>query len=259
MYIRLAFAVAAHLEPEILVIDEVLAVGDAQFQRKCLGKMEEVSKNEGRTVLFVSHNMSAIKTLCNSAIVLHEGKKILQGDVFDCLSQYYSFNQAETGKERSFTRTGSSVSQKMYIAALQFDDDEQSEEMRLNLLVKIVSQIDTKICINVRLKDGMGFPVGYGNSLKLMPELVAVKSGTNQVLVRSAPLALAQGSYKLSMELVIPGAEYLDRLEDCLTFELSNDSLSVRRYGVSQDWGYGSLEIEFEKVGLVDFTKNSPS
>src|SRR5258707_5219817 len=70
MYMRLAFAVAAHLEPEILVIDEVLAVGDAQFQKKCLGKMEDVSKNEGRTVLFVSHNMGAIKSLCTTSIIL---------------------------------------------------------------------------------------------------------------------------------------------------------------------------------------------
>ncbi|MDD5598414.1 MAG: ABC transporter ATP-binding protein, partial [Victivallaceae bacterium] len=69
MYVRLAFAVAAHLEPEILLVDEVLAVGDAQFQKKCLGKMEDVSK-EGRTVLFVSHNMAAIRQLCNKGIVL---------------------------------------------------------------------------------------------------------------------------------------------------------------------------------------------
>jgi homopolymeric O-antigen transport system ATP-binding protein len=74
MYVRLAFAVAAHLEPEILIVDEVLAVGDAQFQRKCLGKMEEVSAREGRTVLFVSHNMTAIRNLCEQAIWLHDGQ-----------------------------------------------------------------------------------------------------------------------------------------------------------------------------------------
>src|SRR6185295_18826423 len=73
MYVRLAFAVAAHLEPEILIIDEVLAVGDAQFQKKCLGKMEDVGK-EGRTVLFVSHNMGAIKLLCSRAVILKQGQ-----------------------------------------------------------------------------------------------------------------------------------------------------------------------------------------
>jgi lipopolysaccharide transport system ATP-binding protein len=74
MYVRLAFAVAAHLEPEILIVDEVLAVGDADFQKKCLGKMKAVSAGEGRTVLFVSHNMQAIKNLCNKSIYLVDGK-----------------------------------------------------------------------------------------------------------------------------------------------------------------------------------------
>ena len=77
MYVRLAFAVAAHLEPDILVVDEVLAVGDAQFQKKCLGKMEDVSKSEGRTVLFVSHNMSAISELCAKTIYLKSGKTMI--------------------------------------------------------------------------------------------------------------------------------------------------------------------------------------
>jgi lipopolysaccharide transport system ATP-binding protein len=74
MYVRLAFAVAAHLEPEILIIDEVLAVGDAEFQAKCLGKMKEVSRSQGRTVLFVSHNMAAVKSLCHRAVWLEKGK-----------------------------------------------------------------------------------------------------------------------------------------------------------------------------------------
>ena len=74
MYVRLAFAVAAHLEPEILIVDEVLAVGDAEFQKKCLGKMESVSRKEGRTVLFVSHNMKAVQTLCQTGIVLNAGR-----------------------------------------------------------------------------------------------------------------------------------------------------------------------------------------
>ncbi|MBS1575521.1 MAG: ABC transporter ATP-binding protein [Bacteroidetes bacterium] len=88
MYVRLAFAVAAHLEPEILVVDEVLAVGDAEFQKKCLGKMNEVSKKEGRTVLFVSHQLSAIRNLCNRAILLSQGKTIFQGNVDAAIAKY---------------------------------------------------------------------------------------------------------------------------------------------------------------------------
>ncbi|PIF43411.1 ABC-type polysaccharide/polyol phosphate transport system ATPase subunit [Chryseobacterium sp. 52] len=88
MYVRLAFAVAAHLESEILIIDEVLAVGDAEFQKKCLGKMGSVTKGEGRTVLFVSHNITAIKELCNTALLLDKGKLISQGDVNKCIIDY---------------------------------------------------------------------------------------------------------------------------------------------------------------------------
>ncbi len=87
MYVRLAFAVAAHLEPEILIVDEVLAVGDAQFQKKCLGKMEEVGK-EGRTILFVSHNMSAVATLCTKGIVLSAGAVHFHGDPHAAISSY---------------------------------------------------------------------------------------------------------------------------------------------------------------------------
>jgi len=93
MYVRLAFAVAAHLEPEILIVDEVLAVGDAQFQKKCLGKMNDVSE-QGRTVLFVSHNMAMISNLCQKGIVLDAGRAIFQGSVSESILNYYQ-NAAE--------------------------------------------------------------------------------------------------------------------------------------------------------------------
>lgn len=88
MYVRLAFAVAAHLEPEILIVDEVLAVGDAEFQKKCLGKMKDVSEKDGRTVLFVSHNMEAIQNLCTHAILINEGRVQVDGTVPEVIKSY---------------------------------------------------------------------------------------------------------------------------------------------------------------------------
>src|SRR5262247_237755 len=88
MYMRLAFAVAAHLEPEILIVDEVLAVGDAAFQKKCLGKMENITK-EGRTVLFVSHNIVAIKSLCSRALLLDGGHMVCHGSVDEVVDSYF--------------------------------------------------------------------------------------------------------------------------------------------------------------------------
>lgn len=90
MMVRLGFAVAAHLEPEILVVDEVLAVGDAEFQKKAIGKMQDVSKGEGRTVLFVSHNMAAVRNLCMRGIVLETGNVVFDGNVTSAVSQYLS-------------------------------------------------------------------------------------------------------------------------------------------------------------------------
>ena len=92
MYVRLAFAVAAHLESEILIVDEVLAVGDAEFQKKCLGKMGDISKGEGRTILFVSHNMAAVKSLCTKGIVLDNGLISFEGKINDVLSVYENTN-----------------------------------------------------------------------------------------------------------------------------------------------------------------------
>jgi len=98
MQLRLAFSVAAFLEPEILVIDEVLAVGDAEFQKKCLGKMEDVTKS-GRTILFVSHNLIAIKTLCTSGVLLDQGKTVISGPISSVISAYMSEHQAYDGRQ----------------------------------------------------------------------------------------------------------------------------------------------------------------
>ena len=95
MYVRLAFSVAAHLDPEILVVDEVLAVGDVAFQRKCLGKMEDVA-GHGRTVLFVSHNMQAVRSLCTHAVELSAGQVINRGEVGEVISAYL----ARLGRDR---------------------------------------------------------------------------------------------------------------------------------------------------------------
>jgi lipopolysaccharide transport system ATP-binding protein len=100
MYVRLAFAVAAHLEPEILIIDEVLSVGDAQFQKKCLGKMDEVSSKEGRTLLFVSHNMTSIAAICNKSIFLESGRMEYEGNLLEGINKYLNKEEGFVHKEQ---------------------------------------------------------------------------------------------------------------------------------------------------------------
>ncbi len=123
MYVRLAFAVAAHLEPEILIIDEVLAVGDAEFQRKCLGKMKDVSQNKGRTVIFVSHDMGAIKQLCSEAILLENGKIAKHGTVQECIGHYTTtFNSISESKGKTHIGNGS-----ILINSVKLLDEENNE------------------------------------------------------------------------------------------------------------------------------------
>ena len=111
MQLRLAFAVAAHLEPEILLIDEVLAVGDIEFQNKCIGKMEEVSKQHGRTILFVSHNMSYISSLCNNAILLDKGTIVQNGSTSSVISHYINdvMGRLATGNREQTERPGNDI------------------------------------------------------------------------------------------------------------------------------------------------------
>jgi len=121
MYVRLAFSVAAHMEPDILIVDEVLAVGDAEFQKKCLGKMEEVTKSEGRTILFVSHNMAAIKKLCNKCILLKNGEIIKNGKTNEVLD-YYLNKQQDLNSVTFFPHKNKPIGQFTKISILNKDD-----------------------------------------------------------------------------------------------------------------------------------------
>jgi lipopolysaccharide transport system ATP-binding protein len=114
MQVRLAFAVAAHLEPEVLIVDEVLAVGDAEFQKKCLGRMRDVSRGDGRTVLFVSHNMDAVQRLCTRSILMERGRAVASGPTAEIVGQYLARADAPSSAGAwidlsSVERTGSGV------------------------------------------------------------------------------------------------------------------------------------------------------
>lgn len=155
MYVRLAFAVAAHLEPEILVVDEVLAVGDAQFQKKCLGKMEDVSKNEGRTVLFVSHNMAAIKALCKSVIFLKSGEVNSVGEVNNILNQYL---KTEPTEEKTNQWVNTSVK---LIDILQIKITNEIDNAILN--IDEILRVETEIIIKEK-KEGLALEIFFYNN-----------------------------------------------------------------------------------------------
>ncbi len=127
MYVRLAFSVAAHMEPDILLVDEVLAVGDAEFQKKCLGKMDEITKMDGRTILFVSHNMTAIRSLCKRCIVLEKGKKIFDGDTESALNEYNNRQTSEITINRGGKSAGRRGSGTLSFTKIEILDDAGAE------------------------------------------------------------------------------------------------------------------------------------
>lgn len=122
MYVRLAFAVAAHLEPEILIVDEVLAVGDAQFQKKCIGKMEDISKGHGRTILFVSHNMASLTNLCNKGIVLEKGSVVKPVSAIHDAVSFYMQSSQNLGKTEIHSRTDRQGNGKMRLTGFEVTD-----------------------------------------------------------------------------------------------------------------------------------------
>jgi lipopolysaccharide transport system ATP-binding protein len=135
MYVRLAFAVAAYLESEILIVDEILAVGDAEFQKKCLGKMGEISKGEGRTVLFVSHNMESIRTLCNKGLLLHHGEMAFNGDVNDAIAKYSSKNN---NKVSETSISNHQLSPDVCVRSFQIDKAEivSQQDMAFHIIIE---------------------------------------------------------------------------------------------------------------------------
>jgi lipopolysaccharide transport system ATP-binding protein len=145
MYLRLAFAVAAHLEPDILIVDEVLAVGDAQFQKKCLGKMSSVSK-EGRTVLFVSHNLTAVRTLCTRAILLRQGRLIADESANEAVAQYVAeVNQNELEREYpDVARAPQNTSAVIRRVALRTEQSSESDQLDTATPLAVEIDYETK-------------------------------------------------------------------------------------------------------------------
>lgn len=248
MYVRLAFAVAAHLEPEILLVDEVLAVGDFEFQKKCLGKMGEVA-NIGRTVLFVSHNMNAIQRLCSKSLMLDQGKIVSFGKTEDVVSNYYSkvtaiapvdqwidltiFPREGTGKAK-FTRLFMS-SGSLKHANKPFPGG--SLEIALDILSEDTYYVSA---LAMSLWDDLGTNLINMDTLSC-GQIIKLEPGSNLVSFRIDSLNLNAGVYTLALWLADYPAEVFDSVKHCLNIEV------IDPYA-------GSLGIPTEGTVTCDFS-----
>jgi len=226
MYVRLAFAVAAHLESEILIIDEVLAVGDAEFQKKCLGKMGEVSKTEGRTVLFVSHNMAAVKSLCTRGIVLQNGELRYNGKQLEAVNFY----QANKNTRAHFEHSGNTDDApgnenirvlKFTVKALNGDSITISSGLSFEMIF-----LNVKAGINLdatfELKNSDEIPVFHNGAL--ISTANDSKSGVYTVKGIIPPYLLNAGTYTFKLIFGENQRYLLFGADDFISFDVENES-----------------------------------
>lgn len=244
MYVRLAFAVAAHLEPEILVVDEVLAVGDVEFQKKCLGKMQDVA-GHGRTVLFVSHNMGAVAALCGSALLLQKGRLIAQGTTDSIVGEYLRSGRDQTKSGFDFLAR---VSDELVIERLECTPEHPVSGT--DLQVRIVLKCDRATEIfeaAVLLYTSAGQRVGIVDLRRdaLLPRKVTDGLLTITIDVRKLPLV--DGDYTIGLYVVTDtfAGNILDI--DTLSIQSSAGETGFVPYGAANR-GF----VEFDAVAYLD-------
>lgn len=192
MYVRLAFAVAAHLESEILLVDEVLAVGDAEFQKKCLGKMGDVASKEGRTVLFVSHNMAAIMMLCPQSILIKCGEISFFGQTPIVINEY--INSTKEVESNSISIAS------FYNTEVAYSSESLKSEFIFNTKIKINTTLSKYKLFLIIQNENSNILV---HSVKTEKELSGLVKGIYQIKVRFPPLYLKPGNYSFHFKLVI--------------------------------------------------------
>jgi lipopolysaccharide transport system ATP-binding protein len=240
MTVRLGFAIAAHLEPEILVVDEVLAVGDAEFQKKAIGKMQDVSKGEGRTVLFVSHNMAAVMNLCDNCVLLEDGSIRDIGRVNVIVDKYLLIKDASY----QYINTDRHYSEVMLSRA----SIELLSTKIITLNCVITSKIKTQCSVDLRFQTRNGISVGFGSYGAFNDaELLQIYVGDNEFNFKLDISNWALGKYFLSFDLTIPDVKYFERLENIIMFEVVRNAEDDRRC-LDMNWNYGPLQIKISKI-----------
>ena len=258
MYVKLAFSVAAHLDSEIMIMDEVLAVGDMAFQKKCLEKMSDVSKSQGRTILYVSHNMNTIRQLCSRCVVLDHGKLVFQGDVEETINHYINLGSASYAREISLadaTRLGGisrtilftkadmgrdlnvySADESLHIA---FTVDATNDYKDIRLMMILFYQDDTRIG-------------------KTESDFFSVRKGTNEIEI-SVPLeGLADGTYHYEISILQRSHSFAREKCDCIPNVLPFTIYNSEVFGIkgekwkSNYWGHIMMKpVEIMKVESV--------
>lgn len=245
MYVRLAFAVAAHLEPEILIVDEVLAVGDAEFQKKCLGKMKDVSVNEGRTVLFVSHNMAAVKQLCTTGVVLRNGGLVFDGSEKEAVAFYQ--NSHDTNSYFEHTGSPEDAPGNQNIRILKFNVKPMHGEV-LSLSSGVLFELEfynyrENIALDATFELRNADEVIIFHDGKVITQSQTSQRGVYKVQGSIAPHILNSGTYNFSLIFGEDARIPLFIIQNFIQFEIMNEAIN----GISKSLpGILRTDIGFE-------------
>jgi lipopolysaccharide transport system ATP-binding protein len=236
MYVRLAFAVAAHLDPEILIVDEVLAVGDAEFQKKCLGKMKEVTNGTGRTVFFVSHNMAAVQSLCTRAMILRKGRMSFLGDVESATNEYFassSSNAQLVAQECKYAIVKN-------VAFVGEDNTALQTFRSCKLCVDMdLKQTLADIGVHVSIKDDRGVIICALDSRWLSAKISGQAGDSLTVFFDIDDLPLLPGSYLMHINIRDDLKFKSDHLPDSYPFEVAETPV------------YGSNKLPKNAFGMI--------
>ena len=254
MMVRLGFAVAAHLDPEILVVDEVLAVGDAEFQKKAIGKMQDVSKGEGRTVLFVSHNMGSIRQLCRNAIVLEKGRIIHQSEAHSAVDFYLGRNIEDKRSAQIIVSDeqhdkNRSLDVKFLSFTFAKEDPTFASDEDIDIEIKVTASRSKECRINCTIFNVEGTPVGSNTSM----DTFQIEAGETKTLLYTIQnTRLAMGTYTISFSIgsgdASKGETNYDVVQQIIGFEIDKISRSGDSYYAKWDRGWGNIFFNTKTV-----------
>jgi len=239
MNVRLAFSVAAHLDPEILLVDEVLAVGDAEFQKKCLGKMGEVA-SEGRTVIFVSHNMGAVKALCSRGVVLDEGTIRVVGDPDTTIDQYLNKIHREIyNVPLSDRRRDKPVSLRAKILNLEIvsektrviDALDGTKPFEIHLTIQAFKQV--RLAVQIEIRNDSRTIILCSSELQ-QNKTFEFKPGIYKIICLLRPSLLASGEYRITCGLAVGPHEWIDYVVDAHQFSIKELDIYHNGFSLSQ-------------------------
>ena len=245
MYARLAFSVAAHLETDILFVDEVLAVGDAEFQKRCLDRMSEVA-SAGRTVLFVSHNLAAVTALTRRGIVLKDGQLIFDGPV-EAAVAHYSASLAKGKASRDWGRGRHSAiiaADLLDVHGMPTDAYEPGTPLRLRLEIDASDTLG--LGFNMQLRDANNLPVGFYSSNAFSQRTLPSQPGRYVCTFDLQPLFLASGDYSFDLTTVSPPAVVDHDVPNAILFHVATCSPGGIAYDFNQNQGDGVLALQLE-------------